>query len=89
MPCSGLPLYGKIQLKQLYCKLALRNFPFLFQAGGMKAGTFDPYPSHSAEPYVVKYSKPITTNKEGRIFHPPPGSKSRPSTSIMALNVTR
>ncbi|KAM7168019.1 cilia-and flagella-associated protein 96 isoform 2-T2 [Macrochelys suwanniensis] len=59
------------------------------KAGGMKAGTFDPYPSHSAEPYVVKYSKPITTNKEGRIFHPPPGSKSRPSTSIMALNVTR
>ncbi|EMP32227.1 UPF0602 protein C4orf47 like protein [Chelonia mydas] len=58
------------------------------KAGGMKAGTFDPYPSHSAEPYVVKYSKPITTNKEGRIFHPPPGSKSRPSTSIMALNVT-
>ncbi|XP_074922518.1 cilia-and flagella-associated protein 96 isoform X7 [Chelonoidis abingdonii] len=59
------------------------------KSGGMKAGTFDPYPSHSAEPYVVKYSKLITTNKEGRIFHPPPGSKSRPSTSIMALNVAR
>ncbi|XP_006015952.1 UPF0602 protein C4orf47 homolog [Alligator sinensis] len=57
--------------------------------GGMKAGTFDPYPSHSADPYVIKRSKAITTNKEGRIFHPSPGAKSRPVTSIMALNITR
>ncbi|XP_074847941.1 cilia-and flagella-associated protein 96 [Carettochelys insculpta] len=59
------------------------------KSGGMKAGTFDPYPSHSAEPYVVKFSKPVATNKAGLIFRDSPGSKSRPTTSIVALNVTR
>uniref|UniRef100_A0A8B9QAA6 Cilia-and flagella-associated protein 96 n=1 Tax=Apteryx owenii TaxID=8824 RepID=A0A8B9QAA6_APTOW len=57
--------------------------------GGMKGGTFDPYPSHSDDPYVIKKSKAVTTNKGGQIFHPPPGPKSRPITSIMTLNVTR
>ncbi|NXP48187.1 CD047 protein, partial [Heliornis fulica] len=56
---------------------------------GMKGGTFDPYPSHSEDPYVVKKPKAVTTKKEKRIFHPPPGPKSRPVASIITLNVTR
>ncbi|KFO05682.1 UPF0602 protein C4orf47 [Balearica regulorum gibbericeps] len=59
------------------------------KSGGMKGGTFDPYPSHSADPYVITKSKAVTTNKERQIFHPPPGPKSRPVTSIITLNVTR
>lgn len=62
---------------------------FFFQSGGMKGGTFDPYPSHSADPYVIKKSKAVTTNKEKQIFHPPAGPKSRPVRSIITLNVTR
>ncbi|XP_064305670.1 cilia-and flagella-associated protein 96 isoform X1 [Phalacrocorax carbo] len=59
------------------------------KSGGMKGGTFDPYPSHSADPYVIKKSKAVTTNKERQIFHPPPGPKSRPVMSIINLNVIR
>jgi len=55
----------------------------------MKGGTFDPYPSHSADPYVIKKSEAVPTNKERQIFHPSPGPKSRPVTSIITLNVTR
>ncbi|XP_053440357.1 UPF0602 protein C4orf47 homolog [Nycticebus coucang] len=57
------------------------------KAGGMKAGTFDPYPSHSADPYVAKLTK--ISGKDGKIFHPPSGPKSRPIQSIMTLNVKR
>ncbi|NXX18163.1 CD047 protein, partial [Podargus strigoides] len=57
--------------------------------GGMKGGTFDPYPSHSADPYVVKESKAVPTNKAQQTFQPPPGPKSRPVKSIMTLNVVR
>ncbi|XP_051475799.1 UPF0602 protein C4orf47 homolog [Apus apus] len=57
--------------------------------GGMKGGTFDPYPSHSVDPYVIAKPKAVTTTKEQRIFHPPSGPKSRPVTSIMTLNVAR
>ncbi|CAI5784009.1 Uncharacterized protein PODLI_1B030362 [Podarcis lilfordi] len=57
--------------------------------GGMKAGTFDPYPTHSVDPYIVKQAKPVTTNKQGRVFHPSPGPKSRPVRSIMSLNVEK
>ncbi|KAJ6668604.1 hypothetical protein lerEdw1_012086 [Lerista edwardsae] len=57
--------------------------------GGMKAGTFDPFPAHVPDPYIVKQPKPITTNKQGRIFNPPAGPKSRPMRSIMALNVEK
>ncbi|KAM9623035.1 cilia-and flagella-associated protein 96 [Trichechus inunguis] len=58
------------------------------KAGGMKAGTFDPYPSHSADPYVTKLPRRIS-GKIDKIFHPPGGPKSRPMTSIMTLNVKR
>ncbi|XP_009890070.1 PREDICTED: UPF0602 protein C4orf47 homolog [Charadrius vociferus] len=59
------------------------------KSGGMKGGTFDPYPSHSADPYVIKKSEAVATNKERKIFHPPAGPKSRPVKSIITLNVTR
>lgn len=57
------------------------------KSGGMKAGTFDPYPSHSAEPYESKLTKQISS--KAKIFHPPGGPKSRPVSSIMTLNVKR
>uniref|UniRef100_A0A8D2LLG8 Cilia-and flagella-associated protein 96 n=1 Tax=Varanus komodoensis TaxID=61221 RepID=A0A8D2LLG8_VARKO len=57
------------------------------KSGGMKAGTFDPYPTHSTDPFIVRLPRPITTNKQGQVFHPSPGSKSRPVRSIMAANV--
>ncbi|XP_036157100.1 UPF0602 protein C4orf47 homolog [Myotis myotis] len=56
------------------------------KAGGMKAGTFDPYPSHSTDPYLAKSEKP---SKAAKVFHPPGGPKSRPIESIMTLNVKR
>ncbi|XP_038185056.1 UPF0602 protein C4orf47 homolog isoform X2 [Arvicola amphibius] len=58
------------------------------KAGGMKAGTFEPYPAHSADPYVVKIGK-VMPGKGEKVFHPPNGPKSRPVESIMALNVRR
>lgn len=54
----------------------------------MKAGTFEPYPSHSADPYVVKLASQATS-KDTKVFHPPGGPKSRPVQSIMTLNVKR
>ncbi|KAG7518276.1 hypothetical protein JOB18_029824 [Solea senegalensis] len=54
--------------------------------GGMKAGTFDTYPSHSADPFIARRSK--TTNPEP-VFHPPPGPKSTPVKSIITVNVNR
>ncbi|XP_021506426.1 cilia-and flagella-associated protein 96 isoform X2 [Meriones unguiculatus] len=58
------------------------------KAGGMKAGTFEPYPAHSADPYTVKLGV-VVPGKGERIFHPPNGPKSRPMESIMARNVKR
>lgn len=59
--------------------------------GGMKAGTFEAYPSHSNDEYVrTKSSHAITVmNKSGKIFVPPRRGKSRPISSIMHLNVMR
>ncbi|XP_069575020.1 cilia-and flagella-associated protein 96 [Brachyistius frenatus] len=54
--------------------------------GGMKAGTFDTYPSHSTDPYVIRRSK--QANQE-QVFHPAAGPKSTPVKSIIALNVNR
>ncbi|KAK7112170.1 cilia-and flagella-associated protein 96-like isoform X2 [Littorina saxatilis] len=59
-------------------------------AGGGKVGTFDPYPSHSADPYSDKMKRPINVvNKTGKIFMPSPGPKSRPMNSIMDQNIVR
>uniref|UniRef100_A0A8C6SSD5 Cilia-and flagella-associated protein 96 n=1 Tax=Neogobius melanostomus TaxID=47308 RepID=A0A8C6SSD5_9GOBI len=54
--------------------------------GGMKAGTFDTYPSHSAEPYTVRRSR---STHQGPVFHPAPGPKSTPVKSIILYNVNR
>uniref|UniRef100_A0A672KB28 Cilia-and flagella-associated protein 96 n=1 Tax=Sinocyclocheilus grahami TaxID=75366 RepID=A0A672KB28_SINGR len=56
------------------------------KTGGMKAGTFDSYPTYSAEPYGTKKTKSAMTNKEVKIFHPSPGPKSTPVKSIIMLN---
>lgn len=58
--------------------------------GGCKIGTFDPYPSHSADPYSVKIKRSVNVvNKSGKIFMPSPGPKSRPVHSIQEQNVVR
>ncbi|XP_064613219.1 cilia-and flagella-associated protein 96-like isoform X1 [Liolophura sinensis] len=58
---------------------------------GMKAGTFDPYPSHSADPYkVLRNTRAVNiVNKTGKTFMPTPGPKSTPVTSIVNQNVQR
>lgn len=57
---------------------------------GGKFGTFDPYPSHSADAYTVKMKRSLTVvNKAGKIFVPSPGPKSRPVNSIVNQNVIR
>ncbi|XP_048758907.1 UPF0602 protein C4orf47-like isoform X2 [Ostrea edulis] len=57
---------------------------------GMKAGTFDPYPSHSADPYKVKVPRSINiVNKSGKTFMPSQGPKSTPTVSIVNQNVLK
>ncbi|XP_041080082.1 UPF0602 protein C4orf47 homolog isoform X2 [Polyodon spathula] len=57
--------------------------------GGMKAGTFEVYPSHSADPFTVKITKASAKNKEGRVFQPSPGPKSRPVKSVVIANIMK
>jgi len=62
------------------------------QDGGMKAGTFDAYPSHSADPYHVRMygSRDMSSaGQTGRYFVPPAGPKSAPSASILDQNIVR
>ena len=62
----------------------------LRQPAGCKAGTFDPYPSHSADPYKMKIHRPVNVvNKSGKIFTPSQGPKTTPSVSIVDQNVMR
>lgn len=82
-----LPSIRKDEKKALVLKPFKPSSPGK-KPGGMKAGTFDPYPSHSENPYVVKLEKEIPGKTE-KVFHPPNGPKSRPIESIMALNVKR
>ena len=62
-------------------------YVLLFQIGGMKAGCFDSYPSHSEDPYMVK--KKNIGDAEKRIFRPSQGPKSTPMRSIINQNVHR
>lgn len=56
----------------------------------MKAGTFDPYPSHSADPFNVKHNRPIhVVNKSGKTFMPSAGPKSAPVNSVVGQNVMK
>ncbi|XP_075466315.1 cilia-and flagella-associated protein 96 [Ascaphus truei] len=59
------------------------------EAGGMKAGTFDPYPSHSNDPYRAKSVKSETAIGGRKLFHPPSGPKSYPVLSVLASNVVK
>ncbi|XP_067375711.1 cilia-and flagella-associated protein 96 isoform X1 [Channa argus] len=54
--------------------------------GGMKAGTFDTYPSHSADQYITRHPK---HSKQEPVFRPAPGPKSTPVKSIITANVNR
>ncbi|CAL8264301.1 unnamed protein product [Lota lota] len=57
------------------------------QIGGMKAGTFDIYPSHSADPYTPR--RPKQANQGPPTFWPSTGPKSSPIKSIITINVNR
>jgi hypothetical protein len=60
------------------------------EIGGAKAGTFDPYPSHSNDPYKPKTKKvPPPMNSSGKIFMPSTGPKSAPTNSIINQSVVR
>uniref|UniRef100_A0A8C9S166 Cilia-and flagella-associated protein 96 n=1 Tax=Scleropages formosus TaxID=113540 RepID=A0A8C9S166_SCLFO len=54
--------------------------------GGMKAGTFEAYPSHSADAYGLKTSRAASVKKDGKVFHPSSGPKSMPVKSILDMN---
>lgn len=57
---------------------------------GAKCGTFDPYPSHSNDPYKPKSKKgPAPLNSGGKTFMPSTGPKSAPTNSIVNQNVVR
>ncbi|XP_022612857.1 UPF0602 protein C4orf47 homolog isoform X1 [Seriola dumerili] len=56
------------------------------RAGGMKAGTFDSYPSHSADPFITRRPKPPVKEP---LFRPAPGPKTSPVKSIITVNVNR
>ncbi|XP_051821454.1 UPF0602 protein C4orf47 homolog isoform X1 [Antechinus flavipes] len=58
------------------------------KAGGMKAGTFDPFPTYTNDQYGRKILDKSVA-KAGSIFHPSSGPKSRPVSSIMSANVKK
>ncbi|XP_073668309.1 cilia-and flagella-associated protein 96 isoform X2 [Paramisgurnus dabryanus] len=87
-PDKPLPTPKKLEEKKHYAVPFKPSSPSK-KGGGMKAGTFDSYPTHSAEPYITRKTKSVMTNKEGKIFHPSPGPKSTPVKSIIHLNVNR
>uniref|UniRef100_A0A8D0A6F1 Cilia-and flagella-associated protein 96 n=1 Tax=Sander lucioperca TaxID=283035 RepID=A0A8D0A6F1_SANLU len=80
------PVYKPLPAAQKLSAVPFKPASPSKKVGGMKAGTFDPYPLHSADPYVIRRSKP--TNQEP-IFRPAPGPKSVPVKSIITLNVNR
>jgi len=58
----------------------------------MKAGTFDAYPSHSADPYRggMFGSRDVgAASQTGKYFIPSPGPKTAPSTSVLDQNIVR
>ncbi|XP_062856494.1 cilia-and flagella-associated protein 96 [Trichomycterus rosablanca] len=59
------------------------------KTGGMKAGTFDSFPTHSVDSYNLKKLKSVTTDKEKKIFHSSFGPKSTPVKSIISVNVNK
>ncbi|EDO34007.1 predicted protein [Nematostella vectensis] len=57
------------------------------EIGGMKAGCFTSYPSHSEDPFQPKKKK--NGDGERKIFRPSQGPKSTPMKSIINQNVDR
>uniref|UniRef100_UPI00358DF456 cilia-and flagella-associated protein 96-like n=1 Tax=Myxine glutinosa TaxID=7769 RepID=UPI00358DF456 len=57
------------------------------KSGGMKCGTFNPFPQHRADLYEAKVVKPVGVKP--KFFLPTSGLKSRPVVSIVYLNVKR
>jgi len=58
----------------------------------MKAGTFDPYPSHSADQYQERTKRDTSPSgkREGmKVFMPPAGPKSAPINSVLHQNIAR
>lgn len=55
--------------------------------GGCKAGTLEPFPSYSSNPYERK-SKPAE-KISGKVFMPNSGPKSAPCRSVVAVNAIR
>ncbi|XP_076877430.1 cilia-and flagella-associated protein 96 [Brachyhypopomus gauderio] len=84
-----LPASNKSEEKKTHFAVPFKPSSPSKTIGGMKAGTFESYPSHSADPYFTRKPKKATTNKEGKIFHPSPGPKSTPVKSIISLNVNK
>lgn len=61
--------------------------------GGMKAGTFESYPSHSNDSYKSKAKDSRQASgasvKSGKTFIPPAGPKSVPVNSVLDQNIMR
>lgn len=58
--------------------------------GNMKAGTFDPFPTFTGDPYkVLKRWDKNVVNKMGRVYLPLSGPKSHPISSIVNYNLHR
>ncbi|KAF0039291.1 hypothetical protein F2P81_007526 [Scophthalmus maximus] len=89
IPCHGVKKpYPNVTLSitELYASDPYDGAKDVLKIGGMKAGTFDTYPPHSADPFIIRRSK--LTNQEP-IFRPAPGPKSTPVKSIITVNVNR
>ncbi|XP_072519753.1 cilia-and flagella-associated protein 96 [Salminus brasiliensis] len=84
-----LPPSKKTEEKKTHFAVPFKPSSPSKKIGGMKAGTFDAYPSHSADLYVSRKLKSLAVNKEGKIFHPSPGPKSSPVKSIISVNVNK
>ncbi len=62
------------------------------QVGGCKAGSFDPYPKHSDDTYVVlRFGRqgPVESKMKGGVFKPSQDIKSTPTLSVVNKNVMR
>ena len=59
------------------------------QIGGCKAGTFDPYPNHSSDPYAAEKKDKDPGKMVGGIFKPTPGIKTTPTRSTMAQSIQK
>jgi len=88
---SDVPL-GPIKDKKIGGGKSGLQAPFLpsnpgKNPAGAKLGTFDPYPSHSADQYKPRVKRSPAPRRNGNLFTPQPRLKSKPVRSILAYNV--